>query len=107
MKYSAHSSASPPFCFCPANRFGRYFDTLLLLQSAVMIVTMLVMLNLCTGVRMASELGTKRRSFIGQETHTKRPLYSCDNTHWYQHFVKHALMDVCVCVLERTIMAVL
>ncbi|CAF88444.1 unnamed protein product, partial [Tetraodon nigroviridis] len=44
-------------------RFGRYFDTLLLLQSAVMIATMLVMLNLCTGVRMASDLNTKRRSF--------------------------------------------
>ena len=48
-----------------SDRFGRYFDTLLLLQSVVMIVTMLVMLNLCTGVRMASELNTKRRSFIG------------------------------------------
>ncbi|XP_075907568.1 solute carrier family 66 member 2 isoform X4 [Nelusetta ayraudi] len=45
-------------------RFGRYFETLLLMQSIVMIATMLIMLNLCTSVRMASELNTKRRSFI-------------------------------------------
>lgn len=60
-----------PLAFCqPAlpspNRFGRYFETLLLMQSIVMIATMLIMLNLCTNVRMASELNTKRRSFIGQ-----------------------------------------
>ncbi|XP_036371497.1 solute carrier family 66 member 2 isoform X2 [Megalops cyprinoides] len=45
-------------------RFGRYFETPLLWQSIVMIVTMLVMLNLCTNVRVAAELNTKRRSFI-------------------------------------------
>lgn len=45
-------------------RFGRYFETLLLMQSTVMIATMLIMLNLCTSVRTASELNTKRRSFI-------------------------------------------
>lgn len=48
-------------------RFGRYFETLLLMQSTVMIATMLIMLNLCTSVRTASELNTKRRSFIGQK----------------------------------------
>lgn len=53
-------------CF-PSDRFGRYFETLLLMQSIVMIATMLIMLNLCTGVRMASELNTKRRTFIGQQ----------------------------------------
>ncbi|XP_020499775.1 solute carrier family 66 member 2 isoform X2 [Labrus bergylta] len=45
-------------------RFGRYFETLLLWQSIIMITTMLVMLNLCTNVRTATELSTKRRSFI-------------------------------------------
>ncbi|XP_061753345.1 solute carrier family 66 member 2 isoform X2 [Nerophis ophidion] len=45
-------------------RFGRYFETLLLWQSIIMIATMLVMLNLCTSVRMATELNTKRRSFL-------------------------------------------
>uniref|UniRef100_A0A9J7YY50 Solute carrier family 66 member 2 n=1 Tax=Cyprinus carpio carpio TaxID=630221 RepID=A0A9J7YY50_CYPCA len=44
-------------------RFGRYFETPLLWQSIIMIVTMLIMLNLCTSVRMATELSTKRRSF--------------------------------------------
>ncbi|TKS88972.1 PQ-loop repeat-containing protein 1 [Collichthys lucidus] len=48
-------------------RFGRYFETLLLWQSIIMIATMLIMLNLCTNVRMATELNTKRRSFIGQK----------------------------------------
>lgn len=51
----------------PSDRFGRYFETLLLMQSIVMIATMLIMLNLCTSVRMASELNTKRRTFIGQQ----------------------------------------
>uniref|UniRef100_A0A672GTP1 Solute carrier family 66 member 2 n=1 Tax=Salarias fasciatus TaxID=181472 RepID=A0A672GTP1_SALFA len=48
-------------------RFGRYFETLLLWQSIIMIATMLIMLNLCTDVRTATELNTKRRSFIGQK----------------------------------------
>lgn len=48
-------------------RFGRYFETLLLWQSIIMIATMLIMLNLCTNVRMATEINTKRRSFTGQE----------------------------------------
>ncbi|KAA8586117.1 hypothetical protein FQN60_007686 [Etheostoma spectabile] len=46
-------------------RFGRYFETLLLWQSIIMIATMLIMLSLCTDVRTATELNTKRRSFIG------------------------------------------
>uniref|UniRef100_A0A8D0CLN1 Solute carrier family 66 member 2 n=1 Tax=Scleropages formosus TaxID=113540 RepID=A0A8D0CLN1_SCLFO len=45
-------------------RFGRYFETPLLWQSIIMIVTMLVMLNLCTNVRVSTELNTKRRSFL-------------------------------------------
>lgn len=62
---------SSEVCFCQptllsSDRFGRYFETLLLMQSIVMIATMLIMLNLCTSVRMASELNTKRRSFLGQ-----------------------------------------
>ncbi|XP_041759184.1 solute carrier family 66 member 2-like isoform X3 [Coregonus clupeaformis] len=44
-------------------RFGHYFETPLLWQSIVMIATMLIMLNLCTNVRVATELQTKRRSF--------------------------------------------
>lgn len=37
-----------------------------------MIATMLIMLNLCTSVRMASELNTKRRSFVGQQNDGER-----------------------------------
>ncbi|TRY90931.1 hypothetical protein DNTS_014455, partial [Danionella cerebrum] len=44
-------------------RFGRYFETPLLWQSIIMIITMLIMLNLCTNVRVATELSTKRRFF--------------------------------------------
>ncbi|PWA15355.1 hypothetical protein CCH79_00008575 [Gambusia affinis] len=45
-------------------RLGRYYDDALLWQSIIMICTMLVMLNLCTNVRMAVDLSTKRRSFL-------------------------------------------
>ncbi|XP_041759183.1 solute carrier family 66 member 2-like isoform X2 [Coregonus clupeaformis] len=48
-------------------RFGHYFETPLLWQSIVMIATMLIMLNLCTNVRVATELQTKRRSFTDFE----------------------------------------
>ena len=63
-------------------RFGRYFETLLLWQSIIMIATMLIMLNLCTNVRMATELNTKRRSFIGQNP---PPLCRASLQHRYRH----------------------
>uniref|UniRef100_A0A8D0BLE4 Solute carrier family 66 member 2 n=1 Tax=Salvator merianae TaxID=96440 RepID=A0A8D0BLE4_SALMN len=43
--------------------FGRHFESPLLLQSIIMIITMLLMLKLCTEVRVANELNIKRRSF--------------------------------------------
>uniref|UniRef100_A0A2K6EUE9 Solute carrier family 66 member 2 n=1 Tax=Propithecus coquereli TaxID=379532 RepID=A0A2K6EUE9_PROCO len=43
--------------------FGRRFESPLLWQSVVMISTMLLMLKLCTEVRVANELNIKRRSF--------------------------------------------
>lgn len=46
-------------------RFGRRFEAPLLWQSVVMIVTMLLMLKLCTEVRVANELNLKRRVFAG------------------------------------------
>uniref|UniRef100_A0A8C2HEK4 Solute carrier family 66 member 2 n=1 Tax=Cyprinus carpio TaxID=7962 RepID=A0A8C2HEK4_CYPCA len=49
-------------------RFGRFFETPLLWQSVIMIITMLIMLNLCTSVRMATELNTKRRSFTATDS---------------------------------------
>lgn len=72
-------------------RFGRYFETLLLWQSIIMIATMLVMLNLCTDVRMTTELSTKRRSFIDFDW----------NHFWsWSHFV-----DYLQCVLAFTLVA--
>uniref|UniRef100_A0A8K9VB46 Solute carrier family 66 member 2 n=1 Tax=Oncorhynchus mykiss TaxID=8022 RepID=A0A8K9VB46_ONCMY len=56
-------SLCPDYSLSPLSRFGRYFETPLLWQSIVMIATMLIMLNLCTNVRVATELQTKRRSF--------------------------------------------
>lgn len=47
-------------------RFGRHFESPLLWQSIVMILTMLLMLKLCTEVRVANELNIKRRSFAGK-----------------------------------------
>ncbi|XP_051019689.1 solute carrier family 66 member 2 isoform X4 [Acomys russatus] len=43
--------------------FGRHFESPLLWQSIVMILTMLLMLKVCTEVRVANELNIKRRSF--------------------------------------------
>ncbi|XP_010151286.1 PREDICTED: PQ-loop repeat-containing protein 1-like [Eurypyga helias] len=46
-------------------RFGRRFESPLLWQSIIMIITMLLMLKLCTEVRVSNELNIKRRSFAG------------------------------------------
>ncbi|XP_030067831.1 solute carrier family 66 member 2 isoform X3 [Microcaecilia unicolor] len=43
--------------------FGRHFESPLLWQSMIMIVTMLLMLKLCTEVRVLNEVNTKRCSF--------------------------------------------
>ncbi|KAM8810787.1 solute carrier family 66 member 2 isoform 3-T3 [Eudromia elegans] len=43
--------------------FGRRFESPLLWQSIIMIITMLLMLKLCTEVRVSNELNVKRRSF--------------------------------------------
>ncbi|XP_060232980.1 solute carrier family 66 member 2 isoform X2 [Meriones unguiculatus] len=49
--------------------FGRHFESPLLWQSIVMILTMLLMLKLCTEVRVANELNVKRRSFTDFDPH--------------------------------------
>uniref|UniRef100_A0A1D5R041 Solute carrier family 66 member 2 n=1 Tax=Macaca mulatta TaxID=9544 RepID=A0A1D5R041_MACMU len=50
-------------------RFGRRFESPLLWQSAIMILTMLLMLKLCTEVRVANELNARRRSFADFDPH--------------------------------------
>lgn len=72
-------------------RFGRYFETLLLWQSFIMIVTMLIMLNLCTSVRVATELNTKRRSFIDFD--------------WTSFWSWSRFVDYLQCVLAFTMVA--
>lgn len=49
--------------------FGRHFESPLLWQSIVMILAMLVMLQLCTEVRVANELNVKRRLFADFDPH--------------------------------------
>ncbi|EMP35202.1 Thioredoxin-like protein 4A [Chelonia mydas] len=49
-------------------RFGRHFESPLLWQSIIMIITMLLMLKLCTEVRVSNELNIKRRSFSAADS---------------------------------------
>ncbi|KAM8841489.1 solute carrier family 66 member 2 isoform 2-T3 [Spinachia spinachia] len=72
-------------------RFGRYFETLLLWQSIIMIATMLLMLNLCTNVRVASDLNTKRRAFIDFD--------------WSSFWLWSRFLDYMQCVLAFTLTA--
>ncbi|XP_054237920.1 solute carrier family 66 member 2 [Indicator indicator] len=48
--------------------FGRHFEAPLLWQSIIMIITMLLMLKLCTEVRMANELSARRRCFTAADS---------------------------------------
>ncbi|KAM9636888.1 solute carrier family 66 member 2 isoform 3-T3 [Morphnus guianensis] len=48
--------------------FGRRFESPLLWQSIIMIITMLLMLKLCTEVRVSNELNIKRRSFAAADS---------------------------------------
>ncbi|KAG3293676.1 solute carrier family 66 member 2 isoform X5 [Ictidomys tridecemlineatus] len=68
--------------------FGRRFESPLLWQSIVMTLTMLLMLKLCTEVRVANELNLKRRSFAasrwcscGQAGTPSRQPTSCSMVH--------------------------
>ncbi|XP_051728459.1 solute carrier family 66 member 2 isoform X3 [Ctenopharyngodon idella] len=72
-------------------RFGRYFETPLLWQSIIMIITMLIMLNLCTNVRMATDLNTKRRSFTDFD--------------WNYFWFWSRFVDYLQCVLAFTVLA--
>uniref|UniRef100_A0AAQ5ZK03 Solute carrier family 66 member 2 n=1 Tax=Amphiprion ocellaris TaxID=80972 RepID=A0AAQ5ZK03_AMPOC len=80
-------------------RFGRYFETLLLWQSIIMIGTMLIMLNLCTNVRMATELTTKRRSFIGFHIHP----FVLGQGAALCRLISHASEPRVVCRVRRTV----
>ncbi|XP_028908940.1 solute carrier family 66 member 2 isoform X3 [Ornithorhynchus anatinus] len=49
--------------------FGRPFESPLLWQSVIMTATMLLMLKLCTDVRVANDLSGKRRAFTDFDLH--------------------------------------
>ncbi|XP_077982911.1 solute carrier family 66 member 2-like [Glandiceps talaboti] len=44
--------------------FGRHYELPLLAQSIIMIVTMMIMLHLCTKVKALSDITSKRRAFL-------------------------------------------
>ncbi|XP_074060803.1 solute carrier family 66 member 2 isoform X2 [Macrotis lagotis] len=94
--------------------FGRHFESPLLWQSIVMIFTMLLMLKLCTEVRVTNELNLKRRSFavLSQDTdgilHRRYPKIVPDccpvgmnfDLHYFWHWSKFT--DYVQCVLTFT-----
>lgn len=89
-------------------RFGRYFETPLLWQSIIMIVTMLIMLNLCTSVRMATELNTKRRSFTATDSkdeEIKVPKRLFLDFDWSYFWSWSRFVDYLQCVLAFTVLA--
>ncbi|XP_026096722.1 PQ-loop repeat-containing protein 1 isoform X2 [Carassius auratus] len=87
-------------------RFGRYFETPLLWQSIIMIMTMLIMLNLCTSVRMATELSTKRRSFSdSKDEDIKVPKRLFLDFDWNYFWSWSRFVDYLQCVLAFTVLA--
>ncbi|XP_028819829.1 PQ-loop repeat-containing protein 1 isoform X1 [Denticeps clupeoides] len=89
-------------------RFGRYFETPLLWQSIVMIVTMLVMLNLCTTVRLATEINTKRRLFTASDSkdeEVKIPKKLFLDFDWNYFWSWSRFVDYLQCVLAFTAVA--
>ncbi|MEQ2310283.1 hypothetical protein AMECASPLE_007278 [Ameca splendens] len=89
-------------------RFGHYYEMPLLWQSIIMIGTMLVMLNLCTNVRMASELSTKRRSFLAtdnKDEEVRIPKRLFLDFDWTYFWSWSRFMDYVQCVLAFTLVA--
>uniref|UniRef100_A0A671SRH6 Solute carrier family 66 member 2 n=1 Tax=Sinocyclocheilus anshuiensis TaxID=1608454 RepID=A0A671SRH6_9TELE len=89
-------------------RLGRYFETPLLWQSIIMIITMLIMLNLCTSVRMATELNTKRRSFTATDSkdeEIKVPKRLFLDFDWNYFWSWSRFVDYLQCVLAFMVLA--
>ncbi|KAM9307986.1 solute carrier family 66 member 2 [Gastrophryne carolinensis] len=89
--------------------FGRHFESPLLWQSIIMIATMLLMLKLCTEVRVAGDLSTKRRSFTASDSkdeefksHPKRCFLDFD-MNFFWHWSRFT--DYVQCVLAFTAVA--
>ncbi|XP_022415667.1 solute carrier family 66 member 2 isoform X3 [Delphinapterus leucas] len=88
--------------------FGRRFEAPLLWQSVVMILTMLLMLKLCTEVRVANELNLKRRVFAAADNKDearappRRSYLDFDPQHFW-HW--NSFGDYVQCVLAFTCVA--
>ncbi|XP_020842560.1 solute carrier family 66 member 2 isoform X1 [Phascolarctos cinereus] len=86
--------------------FGRHFESPLLWQSIVMIFTMLLMLKLCTEVRVTNELNLKRRSFAAADSKDEeikvppRRSFLDFDLHYFWHWSKFT--DYVQCVLTFT-----
>ncbi|XP_025853573.2 solute carrier family 66 member 2 isoform X2 [Vulpes vulpes] len=86
--------------------FGRHFESPLLWQSIVMILTMLLMLKLCTEVRVTNELNVKRRFFAAADNKDEevkvppRRLYLDFDPHHFWHWSSFG--DYVQCVLAFT-----
>ncbi|XP_069894900.1 solute carrier family 66 member 2 isoform X3 [Dipodomys merriami] len=71
--------------------FGRHFESPLLWQSIIMILTMLLMLKLCTEVRVANELNIKRRSFAAADSKDEELKVPPTRSYLANGFTKHGL----------------
>ncbi|NXO97446.1 PQLC1 protein, partial [Certhia brachydactyla] len=86
--------------------FGRHFESPLLWQSIIMIITMLLMLKLCTEVRVSNELNVKRRSFAAADSKDEeikappRRSYLDFDLNYFWHWSKFT--DYVQCVLTFT-----
>ncbi|XP_034851935.1 solute carrier family 66 member 2 isoform X1 [Mirounga angustirostris] len=86
--------------------FGRHFESPLLWQSIVMILTMLLMLKLCTEVRVTNELNVKRRFFAAADNKDEeikvppRRSYLDFDPHHFWHWSSFG--DYVQCVLAFT-----
>ncbi|XP_012881574.1 PREDICTED: PQ-loop repeat-containing protein 1 [Dipodomys ordii] len=87
----------------PETRFGRHFESPLLWQSIIMILTMLLMLKLCTEVRVANELNIKRRSFAAADSKDEElkvpPTRSCLDLDPHHFWRWSSFADYVQCVL--------
>lgn len=73
--------------FC---RIGKQFELPLLLQSVVMILTMLVMLHLCCSIQSSNRVSTKQHHITGN--HIKQSvsmLFLLVNTTWFNIWLSH------------------
>lgn len=78
------------YCIVLFCRIGKQFELPLLLQSVVMILTMLVMLHLCCSIQSSNRVSTKQHHITGN--HIKQSvsmLFLLVNTTWFNIWLSH------------------